>query len=453
MANDYKDMKKWLTLSEEVIRDSLTTKEEEANDEIYEAESPREKLDADLGDHEAKIMGLKMEHLNMLIKKKYYEKDENIPEEKMFQFSFQDKGDSYAFTMPLVILFNKSTRKYCAQYWDAFFKDAGIDTTFEENITEALKQTTTLHLTMKLNKKMTKEIGEAKIVNISESTDDDNKNGEWTGEKGDSVYKAWHPNGKPRVYSSWKNGVRHGEHMEWDADGKLTKHTKWEKGKLVRDNTDLANENIPDRLKEDTDQANSNRKGEWSGEKKNSVYKAWHSNGQPSVSTSWKNGVRHGHHREWDKEGKLVKHEFYDRGRRVQSTDQANLNQPSKKLKEDTDQANSNRSGEWTGEKGDSVYKAWHLNGQPKISSPYQNGVKHGESKEWDKEGNIVKKEYFNKGEKVGSMDEVDGNWEQPEFKAAYRNRKVDKDAKGEKFSYDNDSTDKAQKNSGKFNW
>lgn len=238
MVNDYKDMKKWLTLSEQILSDNPTN-------ELDEEISPREKLDGDLGQHESKIMQLKMEHLNMLIKKKYYEKDENIPEEKMFQFSFQDKGDSYQFTMPLVVLFNKGTRKYCAQYWDAFFREAGIDTTFEDNITEALKQTTTLHLTMKLNKKMTKEVGGETVVKEDMDSVNNNRDGEWTGDKGNSVYKAWHANGKLAVHTSWKNGVRHGEHMQWDENGKLTKHHVYKGGKLAKDNMDRSNENKP----------------------------------------------------------------------------------------------------------------------------------------------------------------------------------------------------------------
>ena len=240
MANDYKDMKRWLTLSEQILSD---TDEQLNEDQLDEADSPRERLEVDLGDHESKIMQLKMEHLNLLIKKKYYEKDENIPEEKMFQFTFQDKGNYYQFTMPLVVLFNKGTRKYCAQYWDAFFREAGIDTTFEDNIAEALKQTTTLHLTMKLNKKMTKEVGGETMVkeDMDDEEDDDmlsHRNigdEEWSGEKGNSVYKRWHGNGQIAAKMGYKHGKLDGECMEWHENGKLATHCIYKNGEIVKD--------------------------------------------------------------------------------------------------------------------------------------------------------------------------------------------------------------------------
>ena len=234
MANDYKDMKKWLTLSEKILSDTDEALNEE---QLYEADSPRERLEVDLGDHESKIMQLKMEHLNLLIKKKYYEKDENIPEEKMFQFTFQDKGNYYQFTMPLVVLFNKGTRKYCAQYWDSFFREAGIDTTFEDNITEALKQTTTLHLTMKLNKKMTKEVGGETVVK-EDMDSDEGPAGEWSGEKLNSVYQTWHHNGRLASHTSYKDGEKHGEHMEWDEDGHLINHCVYKHGSIAKNKID-----------------------------------------------------------------------------------------------------------------------------------------------------------------------------------------------------------------------
>lgn len=141
------DMKKWVSLAEQ-----MNLNEEK------EKETNFDKMDKELARNDQKLMQAKLDKLNMLLKKKYFEKDDNMPEERMFQFHFTDKGNYYEFSMPLNILFGKKTQQFCAKYWDEFFKNADIDTSFADNISTALKQTGSINLIMKINKKMTKEV-------------------------------------------------------------------------------------------------------------------------------------------------------------------------------------------------------------------------------------------------------------------------------------------------------
>jgi hypothetical protein len=147
-ANTRNDILKWTKLAEKMV--------------LNEAEgnkvSNSEKLDKELYKTDNKIMGEKLKKLNMLIKKKYYEKDDEMPDEKMFQFRFEDRGDYYEFSMPLNILFGPATRDFCAKYWNDFFEKADIRTTFKDNIDAALKQAGSIMLTMRLNKSLTKEV-------------------------------------------------------------------------------------------------------------------------------------------------------------------------------------------------------------------------------------------------------------------------------------------------------
>lgn len=147
MSNN--DMKRWLHLAESMNLHEADAKARETN---------AEKLEKEIDKTDQKLMQAKLDKLNMLVKKKYYEKDDEMPDEKMFQFHFTDKGDHYEFAMPLNILFGKKTQDFCAKYWDDFFDHADIRTTFSDNITAALKQTGGINLTMRLNKKVTKEV-------------------------------------------------------------------------------------------------------------------------------------------------------------------------------------------------------------------------------------------------------------------------------------------------------
>ena len=146
------DMRHWVTLAENMNLAEADAKARETN---------VEKLDKELNKTDKKLMQTKLEKLNMMVKRKYYEKDDEMPDEKMFQFRFEDKGDHYEFAMPLNILFGKKTQDFCAKYWDDFFDQADIRTTFSDNISAALRQAGGINLTMKLNKTITKEVGGA----------------------------------------------------------------------------------------------------------------------------------------------------------------------------------------------------------------------------------------------------------------------------------------------------
>lgn len=145
------EMEKWIKAVDTVNKNGL----EEAKKDV----SPAETVDKDLEKTDKKIMQMKLDKLNMLIRKKYYEKDENTSEEKMFQFQFEDKGDHYEFTIPLNILFGRRTQEFAAKYWEDFFDQADIQTSFDDNIRDAIKQTSGISLRMRLNKKLTKEVG------------------------------------------------------------------------------------------------------------------------------------------------------------------------------------------------------------------------------------------------------------------------------------------------------
>ena len=142
MANVNKDIQRWMDLTESMLNEADNF--EKANQNISKTDD--------------KLMQVKMEKLNNLIKKKYYEKDEEVEEDDMFQFNFEDKGDHYEFKMPLTVLFGRKSQEYAARFWDDFFEKAGIKTSFIDNIQEALKQAGNINLRMKLNKSMTQEV-------------------------------------------------------------------------------------------------------------------------------------------------------------------------------------------------------------------------------------------------------------------------------------------------------
>ena len=145
------EIRKWMKAVDTVNQNEL----EEAKKDT----PPSELVAGDLEKADTKIMQMKLDKLNMLIRKKYYEKDENSSEDRMFQFQFEDKGSHYEFTIPLNILFGKRTQEFASKYWEDFFSDADISTSFDDNIREALKQTSGISLRMKLNKKLSKEVG------------------------------------------------------------------------------------------------------------------------------------------------------------------------------------------------------------------------------------------------------------------------------------------------------
>ncbi len=138
------DIMKWTKLAETMVNEEAKTAKEKLGDEIKKTDS--------------KIMDTKIEKLNQIVKMKYYDKDAEMEDEKMFQFKFDDRGSHYEFSMPINILFGAATRKYCAKFWDNFFEEADIRTSFADNIDDALKQAGGIMLTMKLNKALTKEV-------------------------------------------------------------------------------------------------------------------------------------------------------------------------------------------------------------------------------------------------------------------------------------------------------
>ena len=145
------EIQKWMEAVDIVNQNEI----EEAKKEV----SPTEIVDKDLEKTDKRIMQMKLDKLNMLVKKKYYQKDENTSDDRMFQFQFEDKGTHYEFTIPLNILFGRRTQEFASKYWEDFFSQADIQTSFEDNIQAAIKQTSGISLRMKLNKKLSKEVG------------------------------------------------------------------------------------------------------------------------------------------------------------------------------------------------------------------------------------------------------------------------------------------------------
>ena len=123
-----------------------------------EAKSLKDKNSEEINKTDGKILSMKLDQLNRKVKQRYLDKDEETPDEKIYQFAFTDKGSYYEFTMPLNVLFGPKTQKYCADYWDDFFESSDIKVDFLDNIKSALKQAGSILLRMKLNKSLTKEV-------------------------------------------------------------------------------------------------------------------------------------------------------------------------------------------------------------------------------------------------------------------------------------------------------
>ena len=96
------------------------------------------------------ILEQKFKLLNAKIKDMYLSRNPETPDTEMMQFDFIDRGDHYEFTMPINVLFGKKTREDCAKYWDDFFSKCDIQTSFLDNIDEAVEKINNIHLTMKL---------------------------------------------------------------------------------------------------------------------------------------------------------------------------------------------------------------------------------------------------------------------------------------------------------------
>ena len=148
-SNSYRDMKRLIDLAEAMFDKKPSRRMDEG--------TGAEDLEKEMSKTDAELMKRKVEKLNLLIKKKYYDADEELDEAAMFQFHFQDKGDHYEFGMPLTIVFGKRARQFAARYWDDIFDAADVKVSFENNIEEALKRAGSITLTMKINKSVTKE--------------------------------------------------------------------------------------------------------------------------------------------------------------------------------------------------------------------------------------------------------------------------------------------------------
>jgi hypothetical protein len=165
--SDYGDIKRLLNLTEDMLNKGILNDGYE-DQPVRQARRPikrpirhidenMEDVDKELGKIDPKLMQAKVEKLNLLLKKRYYEADEDIDDAKMFQFTFEDKGDYYEFGMPLTIVFGKKARQFAARYWNDIFDTADIRVKFEDNIEDALKSAGSITLSMKLNKNLTKE--------------------------------------------------------------------------------------------------------------------------------------------------------------------------------------------------------------------------------------------------------------------------------------------------------
>lgn len=53
--------------------------------------------------------------------------------------SVLNKDDTFEIIMPLKKLIGPSTRKFCADRWNSFFENVGIEVDFEDNISEAIE--------------------------------------------------------------------------------------------------------------------------------------------------------------------------------------------------------------------------------------------------------------------------------------------------------------------------
>ena len=155
MKRSSTEMLKWMELASKMNEEK--TPEEERAAERAKAVS---KLHGDLNKTNRELMKMKADKLNMLIRKKYYDSapaDADVDEGDLFQFHFSETKNGWEFHMPLNILFGKRTQAFCAQYWDDFFKQAGIDVQFANNIGDALQKAGNINLVMTIDADMEEE--------------------------------------------------------------------------------------------------------------------------------------------------------------------------------------------------------------------------------------------------------------------------------------------------------
>lgn len=134
-----KDIARWASLVDQMLQEEDSKKP-----------GPIEKNRSEMDKIQKDILEQKFKLLNAKIKDLYLSKNPEFPENEMQKFTFIDKGDFYEFTIPLNVLFGPKTRKDCANYWDSFFEDCDIKTSFLDNINDSIDKISNIHLTMKL---------------------------------------------------------------------------------------------------------------------------------------------------------------------------------------------------------------------------------------------------------------------------------------------------------------
>lgn len=96
--------------------------------------------------------------------------------------------------------------------------------------------------------------------------------------KFDGKYESWYDNGKPQIYTTYKDGEREGEFKRWYENGQLESHSFYKDGKL------------------------------------HGEYKKWHTNGQPHIDCTYKESKLHGEYKQWFDNGQLWENCFYEDG-------------------------------------------------------------------------------------------------------------------------------------------
>lgn len=126
------------------LNEEMTMTDEEKN---------KEKLDKERDKIEGEIFNAKVKKLNNIL----------ATEGQSFSFDIKKVEDHYEFNIPINILFGAKTREFCANRWKQVMAKADIDMDFSDEINTILEEFKRMTLTMKINKPMTKEIGQGEI--------------------------------------------------------------------------------------------------------------------------------------------------------------------------------------------------------------------------------------------------------------------------------------------------
>ncbi len=165
---------------------------------------------------------------------------------------------------------------------------------------------------------------------------------------------VYYPSGKLKQKTNFKNGKENGISKKFAEDGRIITITEYKQGFIV--NREYINRLDKNGLKQDL----------W-------VY--FYDNEKKKTEINYKNNLKNGYYKEYDKEGKLTKIEKY-------------INN---ELQEDVQEL-----------KEYEIKKDYYSNGKVKIEGSYINGVAEGIRREFDKEGKIEKAYIFNKGRIIG---------------------------------------------------